>query len=213
MKPIETDSLTIHFNGRTCIHARRCVLGLPGVFVSDEKPWIRPEGADPDAIVRVIEACPSGALSYERKDGADETPPRTNTVRLWENGPLQLHGDLRIEGQAPRTRALLCRCGRTGNPPFCDNSHRGEFEATSLVPEKPDRDQDVESRDGPLEIEAKANGPLRIRGDMEIIGGDGHRIARRRSAVLCRCGGSGEKPFCDGSHNGNGFEMPGTSSG
>jgi uncharacterized Fe-S cluster protein YjdI len=33
MKPIETNEITIQYDGKKCIHARRCVLGLPNVFI------------------------------------------------------------------------------------------------------------------------------------------------------------------------------------
>ncbi len=51
--------------------------------------WIKPENADVDDLVRIIESCPSGALSYQRKDGGKQEPiARVNTARLWENGPV-----------------------------------------------------------------------------------------------------------------------------
>lgn len=208
MKPIETDDLQIHYNAKTCVHARRCVLGLPGVFNPDARPWINPEHGATENIVETIEACPSGALSYVRKDGPDEAPPNTNTLRVWENGPLEVHGDLRIEGQAPRKRVLLCRCGKTGNPPFCDNSHREGFAATGLPEFREDRDETPEASNGIVEITPRENGPYMVRGNVEIVGGDGRRVARVENAVLCRCGSSGDKPFCDGSHRKIGFTKP-----
>ena len=54
MKPVETDDLIIRFDSKRCIHARRCVLGLPGVFKSDARPWIQPEGEDTEAIERMF---------------------------------------------------------------------------------------------------------------------------------------------------------------
>lgn len=210
MKPIETDDLTIHFDGKTCIHARRCVLGLPGVFKRDARPWIEPGGTPADEIVAVIEACPSGALSYERKAGPAEAAPKSNTARVWENGPLELRGDIRIEGQAPRHRALICRCGRTANPPFCDNSHHDGFQATGLPPFKADKDTDLHASDGPVEISARENGSVMVVGNLEVVGADGSRVARTGKSWLCRCGASGNKPFCDGSHGKIGFQKAGT---
>jgi len=57
-------------------------------------------------------------------------------------------------------------------------------------------------------IQAKDNGPLRIEGDMEIVDGQGraYGLAGRTVISLCRCGGSQNKPFCDGTHNRNGFQ-------
>lgn len=64
--------------------------------------------------------------------------------------------------------------------------------------------------DGP-HIEPVEDGPLRYRrgSDPErqgtLEGPDHHEIAIRDSALLCRCGASDRKPFCDGSHTGIAF--------
>lgn len=45
------------------------------------------------------------------------------------------------------------------------------------------------------------NGPLLVRGDMQIVGDDGSAVPRtRRTVALCRCGVSMIKPYCDGTH-------------
>ena len=45
------------------------------------------------------------------------------------------------------------------------------------------------------------DGPLLVRGDVDIVGPDGTVLpSRRRTIALCRCGMSALKPFCDGSH-------------
>jgi uncharacterized Fe-S cluster protein YjdI/CDGSH-type Zn-finger protein len=67
--------------------------------------------------------------------------------------------------------------------------------------------------DGPQEpqaqqttIKAQANGPLYIRGHVQILG-PGDRLIREDTRVaLCRCGQSENKPFCDGSHRRVGFQ-------
>jgi Uncharacterized conserved protein len=57
-----------------------------------------------------------------------------------------------------------------------------------------------------LAIDPQPNGPLVVRGNMEIISGTGRVVARVVSARLCRCGGSASKPFCDGTHARIGFK-------
>lgn len=50
------------------------------------------------------------------------------------------------------------------------------------------------------------DGPLLVRGDAELRWPNGELVPRRRRTVaLCRCGASGIKPFCDGSHKVIGF--------
>lgn len=50
-------------------------------------------------------------------------------------------------------------------------------------------------------IEAYVDGPLLVRGDVDILDKNGHSVERTRATVaLCRCGVSAIKPFCDGTH-------------
>jgi CDGSH-type Zn-finger protein len=50
------------------------------------------------------------------------------------------------------------------------------------------------------------DGPLIVRGDFRLVDTDGHEIdPGRRTVALCRCGKSGIKPFCDGTHKRAGF--------
>lgn len=57
-----------------------------------------------------------------------------------------------------------------------------------------------------IKIEAKANGPLIVKGDIEIVKADGNTEFRTKMTAFCRCGASENKPFCDGSHSKIGFE-------
>ena len=68
-KSYEGEGIVINFELRRCIHAAKCVGGLPAVFDANRRPWIEAGNASADEIVRVVEQCPSGALTYERTDG------------------------------------------------------------------------------------------------------------------------------------------------
>ncbi|MGY2129246.1 CDGSH iron-sulfur domain-containing protein [Blastococcus sp. SYSU DS0617] len=53
------------------------------------------------------------------------------------------------------------------------------------------------------------DGPLIVRGDFRLVDQDGAEIDPGRGTIaLCRCGKSGIKPFCDGSHKRAGFSAP-----
>ena len=53
------------------------------------------------------------------------------------------------------------------------------------------------------------DGPLIVRGDFRLVDSDGVEIDPGRDTVaLCRCGKSGIKPFCDGTHKRSGFSAP-----
>lgn len=63
-------------------------------------------------------------------------------------------------------------------------------------------------------ITPKLNGPLIVQGHVRIVTPDGRELAPpprkdgkpAEVVVLCRCGGSATKPFCDGTHKRNGFQ-------
>jgi len=56
-------------------------------------------------------------------------------------------------------------------------------------------------------IVACTDGPLLVRGDVDLVGADGEPIPRNRKVVaLCRCGASTIKPYCDGTHKLTGFK-------
>jgi CDGSH-type Zn-finger protein len=72
----------------------------------------------------------------------------------------------------------------------------------------------------PTTITPKPNGPLIVAGPVRIIGVDGLEIpvpprkdgTPAQVVVLCRCGSSATKPFCDGSHRRIGFVSAATPS-
>ena len=56
-------------------------------------------------------------------------------------------------------------------------------------------------------IKASENGPYLVTGDVRITDAEGNQYHTERATVaLCRCGGSQNKPFCDGTHSRTGFE-------
>jgi len=199
------ERILVRFRGERCIHSRRCVLGRPEVFVPNaEGPWIHPEAASAEAVAAMTVQCPSGALSYRRLDGGEaEAPPGTNTVRLWEDGPLAFHAELDIAGER-NFRATLCRCGLSKNKPYCDKSHEAAgFRATGEPASKPS--EPLAKRDGVLTVTPTKDGPLMVEGALEICAGSGRTIERGEKFWLCRCGASANKPYCDGSHKRMGF--------
>ncbi len=50
------------------------------------------------------------------------------------------------------------------------------------------------------EFKVLKNGPLQVTGDFILKTTGGKVIETRDPIFLCRCGGSRNKPFCDGSH-------------
>jgi CDGSH-type Zn-finger protein len=56
-------------------------------------------------------------------------------------------------------------------------------------------------------VTLRNNGPYMIQGKIKIVDPEGNEVQHEGDvAVLCRCGGSSNKPFCDGTHRSNGFK-------
>ena len=200
------ERITVTYDVKRCIHARDCVEGLPEVFDPDKRPWIDPDNADTDELADVIMQCPTGALQFERTDDGPEEPvPDENTVTIIPNGPLYVRGDIEIATLDDTvlledTRVGLCRCGMSENKPLCDNSHEKiDFQADGTV-ERVQSDVSASSNGGPLQVIPTPDGPVLLRGEFEIQAGNGGLSYRSTDAALCRCGGSEDKPFCDGTH-------------
>ena len=59
------------------------------------------------------------------------------------------------------------------------------------------------------EVHVTKNGPYTIKGPVRLVGADGSEwtdLPDGKPVALCRCGQSGHKPFCDGTHNKRDFD-------
>lgn len=128
-----TEGLTVLDNRGTCAHAGFCTDRLPSVFRAGKEPFVDPNGAEADDIIRAAKACPSGALSYavDSREAPDEhRPPK---IEVSKDGPYRITGAIPLadeHGRAPHRnegasheRYSLCRCGASQNKPFCSGMH------------------------------------------------------------------------------------------
>ena len=202
--------IEVSYDVNRCIHLRECVRGLPGVFDPDERPWIDPDDAPAEAVASVVARCPTRALGFERTDdGEDESVPEENTITVATDGPLYLRGDIELttpdeETLLEDTRVALCRCGLSANKPLCDNSHQDEFRAVGSAGQNSTETEEQLIGDS-LNVTPIPGGPLALRGEFELRGGENEFTFQDNEATLCRCGGSQDKPFCDGTHEEIGF--------
>jgi CDGSH-type Zn-finger protein/uncharacterized Fe-S cluster protein YjdI len=200
---------TVAWDAGRCIHAAECVRRAPEAFDPHSRPWIVPGKATALALAEAVNRCPSGALSMQYADGTSAmvTPP-LNTCFVTADGPNYLRGNLVLkqgdDAVATDTRMALCRCGQSKNKPFCDNSHRtagfahpGELPFAKPAP----REGDFAA---PLTLRPAPNGPMQCNGPLTLRDAAG-RSAFAEMTVLCRCGGSQNKPYCDGTHRKIGF--------
>jgi len=58
-----------------------------------------------------------------------------------------------------------------------------------------------------VQITARENGPYLVKGPISLVDSDGNAydVGGKELVVLCRCGHSANKPFCDGAHAKLGF--------
>ena len=142
----ENEDLTVFWDSSRCIHTGICLRSLPEVFDLRSRPWVQVDRASADEIVDTVRKCPTGALRYTRAGEREPAPEETTMIPV-RGGPLIVRGRLRVldpsSGRviAEETRLALCRCGKSQNEPFCDNSHRrSHFEeaAPSPHPERAD---------------------------------------------------------------------------
>ena len=130
------NEITVVWKPNSCIHSTLCWKGLIEVFNPKEKPWIKMDGATTEKIIEQVRKCPSGALSYQRNDELPEESGKIMSesasilkIEVSPNGPylvksecLIIHSDGREETKTGTV--ALCRCGASGNKPYCDGSHR-----------------------------------------------------------------------------------------
>lgn len=129
-KKYDNGEVTVVWQPHICVHSKVCFQGLPEVFDPRKKPWVSVEGADTETIVNQVTKCPSGALSYivNGEESSEVEVSKETVVEVTTNGPLLLFGNLIIKDQDGNEQkkskvTALCRCGHSGNKPFCDGTH------------------------------------------------------------------------------------------
>jgi CDGSH-type Zn-finger protein len=81
-------------------------------------------------IRRMVELCPSGRIAHAAGIGAEEVEPVLEPgIGVIRDGPYWVRGGIQVESSdgeeyEVRNRVTLCRCGHSGNKPFCDGTHK-----------------------------------------------------------------------------------------
>jgi len=130
-KVISGPELTLADNEHLCVHARFCMRagGIWNLVKHPEKSDAR------EIAIEEACNCPSGRLVIkDNESGKAIEPELDKSIVVIEYPPRGEHGPLWVRGGIPiesvngkpyeiRNRVTLCRCGRSGNKPFCDGSH------------------------------------------------------------------------------------------
>lgn len=126
--------VTVVWKPALCIHSKICwqeATGLPQVFHPATRPWITPEGSNTERIIEQVKRCPSGALSFflNGSEPAEADGATIETIaEVMKNGPLLVYGNITVkdaDGSEVRKSKVtaFCRCGASGNKPYCDGTH------------------------------------------------------------------------------------------
>jgi uncharacterized Fe-S cluster protein YjdI len=124
--------ITVVWKPNACIHSALCWHGLLEVFDPRKKPWINLEAADTERIIAQIEKCPSGALSWVKNEAGKPEVEQVEVETIVEtipNGPLMVYGNIAVKDAAGNEThknkvTAFCRCGASGNKPYCDGTHQ-----------------------------------------------------------------------------------------
>jgi len=129
VKEYKNGDLTVIWKPTKCIHAAECVNRLPNVYNPNDKPWIKVENASIEELKEQIEACPSGALTYDFRGSNNNDGQNEIEIKVLENGPLLVSGNLNIKkpdgsNEVKSNSTAFCRCGASNNKPYCDGNHK-----------------------------------------------------------------------------------------
>jgi len=135
----KNDDITVFWRPSKCIHATTCYRELLEVFNPRERPWINMQGASTEKIIEVVDKCPTKALEWKwnNPDNKEKHPREKETsteeekpvsIQVMKSGPLLIEGKFSLINEdgielRSMTMTSLCRCGQSGNMPFCDGSH------------------------------------------------------------------------------------------
>jgi len=135
-KTYSNEDITVIWKPDVCIHSTKCWKASLSVFNPKRRPWIDINAGTTDEIIKIVDNCPSGALSYERNKKMNEkkTQPAQSqqsqtTVQVNKGGPYLIKGKFVFVGadgkeEIKEGSVALCRCGGSNNKPFCDGIHR-----------------------------------------------------------------------------------------
>ncbi|MCG8698955.1 MAG: (4Fe-4S)-binding protein [Bacteroidales bacterium] len=137
--------ITVFWRPAKCTHVTTCFNELIEVFDPSRRPWVNMQGASTREIIRVVDMCPTKALTYkwnkdmkneneEMRDEPIEINKEVSTeevteIKVMKDGPLVVKGNFIIKGKDGQELKKMrmtsfCRCGQSQNMPFCDGMHR-----------------------------------------------------------------------------------------
>lgn len=119
----EGRTLRTFFNSNVCMHVFYC---KPLKELRERE--LAGDDAAAEEIARIVQSCPSGALSFESQEVSVPAPEQRPDVEIIEGGEVRVQSVFEINAplnarQTP-DRVTLCRCGQSKNKPWCDGRHK-----------------------------------------------------------------------------------------
>ena len=144
------EEITVFWKPSKCIHATTCFRDLIEVFNPRNRPWINMKGASTNKIIKVVDKCPTQAISWKWNKDIELSAPQETTdnyteitpsdvfamkdmniahITIMKDGPILVEGSFRtiIDGDTELKSMQMtsfCRCGNSHNQPYCDGTHR-----------------------------------------------------------------------------------------
>jgi len=122
-----------------------------------------------------------------------------NELLVTTAGPLKLTGNITLineDGSVTHSNSMtLCRCGASNNKPFCDDQHLDvDFFDNATISRFSDR-MPIK-RPQTITVTCVKYGPLKFSGYLRVYNTKNQEYITM-GGLLCRCGKSSNKPFCD----------------
>ena len=128
----KNDDITVYWRPELCIHSANCLIGLPGVFDSSERPWINTSGASSKEIMKTVDTCPSRALLYLKNANLTLRKARKKSrkrakfarIQILKDGPAIISGNFILRDPSRKKihleteKAAICRCGASHKKPL-----------------------------------------------------------------------------------------------
>jgi uncharacterized Fe-S cluster protein YjdI len=137
VKEYGNGEITVFWKAELCIHSANCLIGLPEVFNTRKRPWINVHASESKEIMKIVDTCPSRALTYLKSTKFVTSKPRKSPkmkskfarVQILKDGPALITGNFIIRDakkkkiKVENEVAAICRCGASKKKPFCDGTH------------------------------------------------------------------------------------------
>jgi CDGSH-type Zn-finger protein len=152
-------------------------------------------------------------VGFQGEETADHSPIGARSDKYPKDG-LTVLDDRTVCSHAGHCTDRLASVFKLRTEPWIDPEGANQEAIVEVIRSCPsgalryavgDSPEPVEEERGP-QVTPSHDGPYWLSGGITVVSADGEPYERRERQTLCRCGGSKNKPFCDGTHWHIGFK-------